>query len=98
MLLVLHFHAPEKIEASWVERCENQALSALKALDVVASKTNGEGWLYGDKISQADISAVVALTFANIARPQMNASDQVPNLSQLAARLEATEAFQSTMP
>jgi glutathione S-transferase len=67
-------------------------------LDVVASKTNGEGWLYGDKISQADISAVVALTFANIARPQMNASDKVPNLSKLAARLEATEAFQSTMP
>ncbi len=63
------FHAPEKIEASWVERCENQALSALKALDVVASKTNGEGWLYGDKISQADISAVVALTFREYSSP-----------------------------
>jgi glutathione S-transferase len=92
------FHAPEKIEASWVERCENQALSALKALDSVAAKTNGEGWLFGDKISQADISAVVALTFANLARPQMKASDQVPSLSKLASRLEQTEAFKSTMP
>jgi len=90
------FHAKEKVEQAWVERCENQAVSAMQALDAVAAKAGADGWLYGDKISQADISAAVAFSFAAMARPKLGVAEKVPNLAAFAARMEATPAFQAT--
>lgn len=92
------FHAKEKIERAWVERCENQAVSALQALDAEAAKAGPDGWLYGDKMSQADISAVVAFGFAALARPKLGVAEKAPNLAAMAARLEATPAFANTKP
>ncbi len=92
------FHAKEKIEQAWIERCENQAVSALQALDAVAASAGRDGWLHGDAIGQADISAAVAFSFAAMARPKLGVAEKVPNLAVLAARLEATPAFQKTRP
>lgn len=94
----VRFHAKEKVEDSWVERCENQAVSALQALDVYAEKAGSNGWLYGDGMSQADISAVIAFSFANMARPKLGVAEKAPNLAKLAERLEATPAFAQTKP
>lgn len=91
----LRFHAKEKVEQTWIDRCDNQTVSALQALDAHASK--GE-WLYGDSMTQADISAVVAYTFAGLARPKLPLAEKAPNLAKLAARLEATDAFKKTHP
>ena len=92
------FHAKEKVEEAWVARCESQAISALKALDGLAANTGPSGWLYGDAISQADISATVAFSFAAMARPKLGVADHVPSLAAFAERLEATPAFQNTKP
>ena len=94
----LRFHEKEQVGHAWLERCENQACSALEALDAEAAKSNGAGWLYGDAISQADISAVVAYTFADKVRPNLGLAERVPNLKTLVDRLEATPAFSSTAP
>lgn len=92
------FRAAEKVEDSWVERCDNQALSALKALDAKAAEAGDGGYLYGDGMTQADVSAVVAYGFAKLTRPDMNLAAEVPHLTKLADRLEATPAFQNTRP
>lgn len=92
------FHAKEKVEQSWVERCENQACSALAALDPLAAKAGADGWLYGDRMTQADISAAVAVSFARLARPKMPVAEQAPNLAAFAERLEAMPAFAATKP
>lgn len=94
----LRFHGKEKVERSWVERCDNQTLSALGALDEAAAKAGAAGWLYGDKISQADISAVVAFDFASLARANLNVAEKAPNLAKLSARLNETPAFANTKP
>lgn len=87
------FHAKEKVEDTWVERCENQAISALQALDGYAAKAGDAGWLFGDKMTQADISATIAYSFAAKARPSMGVAEKAPNLAKFAARMEATPAF-----
>lgn len=92
------FRSKEKIERSWVERCENQAASALQALDAVAAKAGPTGWLYGDSLTQADISAVVAFEFGSAARPKLGLAEKVPNLAAHAARLGATPPFVNTRP
>ena len=75
-----------------------EELSALAALDSHAEKAGADGWLYGDSMTQADISAVIAFSFTNMARPKLGVADKVPNLAKFAARLEATDAFASTRP
>jgi glutathione S-transferase len=94
----LRFHPAEKVSEDWVERCDKQTVSALQALDAHAEKAGADGWLYGDAISQADISATVAFTFATLARPKLGVAEKAPNLAKLAARLEATDAFKQTHP
>lgn len=94
----VRFHAKEKVEESWVERCENQAVSALQALDAAAAKAGPNGWLHGGAMTQADISATIAFSFAQMARPKLGVAGKAPNLAALAARLEATPAFSETHP
>lgn len=94
----LRFHPAEKVAEDWVERCDNQTVSALQALDAHAANAGADGWLYGDAISQADISATVAFTFASIARPKLGVAEKAPNLAKLVERLEATDAFKQTHP
>jgi glutathione S-transferase len=53
------------------------------------------GWLGGmPNISQADITRVIAYTFANTVRPKLELAARCPWLSRLAARCEALPAFQ----
>lgn len=92
------FHSKEKIEQTWVERCDNQAVSALQALDAYAAKAGDKGWLYGDGMTQADISAVIAYSFANMARPKLGVAEKAPNLARFVARMEATPEFAKTKP
>ena len=94
----LRFHTEGKVAEDWVERCDNQTVSALQALDAHIAKAGPGGWLYGNSMTQADISATVAFTFASLARPKLGVAEKAPNLAKLAARLEATDAFKQTHP
>lgn len=92
------FHAPEKVEQSWMDRCDNQAVSALQALDAVAAKAGPDGFLYGGGMTQADITGAVAFAFTALARPKLGIAGKVPALAALAGRLLETPPFKATQP
>lgn len=92
------FHPAEKVHEPWVEHNEAQVLGGLGYLDGIA-KAAGKGWLAGtDRISQADVSATVALGFANRVRPNLGVLEKFPHLAGFAARYEAMDEFSSVKP
>ncbi len=92
------FHPAEKVHEPWVEHNDGQVMGGLGHLDVCAAKA-GDGWLAGTgRISQADISATVAITFANRVRPHLNVMEKFGNLAALANRCEAMDEFSSVTP
>lgn len=92
------FHPKEKYHKPWVEHNEEQALGGLGYLDECA-KAAGDGWLGGsDRISEADVSSVVAFSFAAMARPKLEVGGKFPALAALAERCEAMDAFSSVKP
>ncbi len=92
------FHPEEKVHEPWVEHNEGQVMAGLAYLDDVAAKV-GDGWLAGtDRISQADVSAVVSLGFADRVRPNLKVQEKFPNLAKFAARCEAMDEFSSVTP
>jgi len=92
------FHPAEKIHEPWIEHNEGQVMGGLEYLDASAAEA-GQGWLGGgDRIGQADISAVVALVFANRVRPNLGVMDKFTSLAALATRCEAMDEFSSVSP
>jgi glutathione S-transferase len=93
----LRFHPKEKQHAPWIEHNEKQVLGGLKWLDGLAAKA-GDGWLCGPKMTQADVTAAIACTFASTARPKLGVAEAAPALAKLAARAEALPAFTACKP
>ncbi len=92
------FHPAEKVHEPWVEHNDGQVMGGLGHLDACAAKA-GDNWLAGTgRISQADISATVAITFTNRVRPHLNVMEKFGNLAAFAARCEAMEEFSSVTP
>ncbi len=90
------FRPAEKIEDSWIAHNDAQTLAALGVLDGLAHDAGTTGWLGGsDKLTQADISSVVAFGFAETVRPDLNVAREVPHLAGHAARCEALPVFAS---
>lgn len=88
-------HRPaEKVHQPWLEHNEAQALGGLGFLDGLAEAAGDGGWLAGgDRMTQADITATVAFSFANKVRPELGIPEKCPNLAKFAARCEAMEPF-----
>jgi glutathione S-transferase len=90
------FRPEEKVHQPWIDRCDGQVLGGLRFLDELASKTGRNGWLAGGtRLSQADITSVVAYTFTNAVRPQLNLAQEVPHLASFAARCEEMPIFRN---
>jgi glutathione S-transferase len=90
------FRPEEKVYEPWIERNDRQVIGGLRHLDEVLAHCDEDGWIAGtDRLSQADITAAVAYTFANINRPRLNLCDEVPNLAAFATRCEGLAIFQS---
>ena len=88
------FRPEEKVHQPWIDHNDHQVLGGLRFLDELASKTGRESWLTdGSRLSQADITGVVAYTFANAVRPHLNLAQEVPNLRRFAARCEEMPIF-----
>ncbi len=88
------FHPPEKVHVPWVEHNDNQVLGAFAFLDQQAREAGDNGWLVGtETMSQADIGAAVACTFAGAVRPGIDIATAYPYLADFTARCEALEAF-----
>ena len=90
-----HRHRPEeKVHETWAEHNDVRAIGGLQYLNDLASAVGETGWLSNtDRMSQADISAVVAYSFAKAVRPNLDLEDTVPTLGSFVARCEALAPF-----
>ena len=80
----------EKMHQPWKEHLEGQVMAALEQLD----KTATGQWLCGERIGQADVSAVCALDFVRRDVPSIKLDGRLPRLAALAERCEALPAFE----
>ncbi len=88
----------DKVHAPWHEHCDAQVTGGLKLLDQAAGEAAAKGWPYltGERITQADITAAVALDFIRFTAPYQVDAARLPHLTALAERLYALPAFQET--
>lgn len=87
----------EKVHQPWVDQVDGQAASGMAALDAAAAKSSS-GWLHGDSVTLADISAVAAYDFmANRVSYQLERAS-FPALAALSARCGEQAAFSETHP
>ena len=92
------FHPTEKVHEPWIQHNEEQVMGGLGYLDSCAAKAE-QGWLAGgDRISQADISATVAIGFVNRVLPNLGVLDNFSSLAAFAARCESMDGFSSVAP
>ncbi len=90
------FHPPEKVHQPWIDHNEAQLLAGLGYLDGLARVVGSDGWIAGgERISQADITAVVAYSFAEAVRPNLGVADRVPHLAAFARRCEGMDIFRA---
>ena len=89
-----HVRPAEKVHTPWIEHNDKQVLAGFEHLDVAAASTEDGSWIAGmPTISQADVTAVVAYTFAAVARPNLGLAERFPALSRFAERCETLPAF-----
>jgi glutathione S-transferase len=88
------FRPEEKIHEPWIKHNEEQVLSGLGYLSDLAQKAGDNGWLAGtERMSQADITAVVAYSFAEVVRPALGIAERLPYLARFADRCETLKIF-----
>jgi len=90
------FRPPEKRHEPWLARCRTQMHGALSELERHASARGTGRWLVGERLTQADITAVCAFTFLTEALALSVHTAPYPALRALAARCEALPEFEST--
>ncbi len=90
------FRPPERRHEPWLARCRTQMHGALSELERHAAERGAGRWLVGERLTQADITAVCAFTFLTEALALSAANAPYPSLRALAARCEALPEFQST--
>ena len=82
----------EKVHQPWHEHLTSQVTGGLQALEALPMTP----WFLGDKMTIADITAAVAVTFVKRTSPQLIAAGTYPKLDALAAKCEAMPAFKAS--
>lgn len=86
----------EKIHEPWRQHLLRQASGGLAALDQRAKAANeADGWMLGEAMTMADVSAAVTVTFLGVMLPDLAGAGLYPGLHGLTARAEALPAFQA---
>lgn len=80
------------------QRADAAIRSALDVLDAAALAAGTGEWLVQGRLSQADVSAVIALDFIRTVRPGLAPDEDVPALAALAARANGLPQFAKTRP
>lgn len=78
----------------WIEQCDSQVTAAMDALEGATGAA--EPWLAGERLTQADVTAVVALDFVDYAAPYLDIRARCPGLSALRQRAYALPPFAET--
>jgi glutathione S-transferase len=86
---------PEEFQyGPWLERVNEQLVSAIDAMETAATDLDSS-WLLGEQITQADISTAVAWRFVNNAAPVIAEQADRPALTAFSARAELLPEFQA---
>lgn len=83
----------EKLHQPWLDRVKEQLFAAYRLLEDEIGTT--EGWLFGARPLQADITAAIAWTFTTRMIPEVMPADAFPAVARLATRAEAQDAFKA---
>ena len=90
----VRFRPEERRHAPWVERCTEQAQGGFAHLE---SQLDGD-WLFGDRMTQADVTTAVCWQFAGIATPKLKAGVEAPRLDALVERMMSLPVYADTLP
>jgi glutathione S-transferase len=82
----------EKVHQPWHDHLAGQVKGGLEALEALPMTP----WFLGDKMTIADITAAVAITFLGRTNPALVPKGAYPKLEALAARCEAMPAFKAS--
>ncbi|WP_374440536.1 glutathione S-transferase family protein [Stella sp.] len=83
----------ERQHQPWIDNLKSQVAGGLAALEAI----DGQPWLAGPSMTQADVSAAVLVDFLRTMAPDLLPAGAYPKLEALAARLGALPAFQETV-
>ena len=88
--------AADKRDAAWLQRVNGQLHAAYAVLE---RELDGvDGWLFGSKPGQADISIAVAWGFTQLVAPETVGAAAYPRLAAFAARAEQHPDFVALPP
>ena len=82
--------APARQDPTVLERVERQIKSALGWLEVLRPAP----WLVGERLTRADVTAAIAMTYLREKHPSLADPGEAPGLHALCDRCEAMEPFQ----
>lgn len=88
------YRPSEKSYQPWIEQCESQSQGGFEALDRMAKMP----WMVGARMTQADITAVVAWEFLNIINPALASRIICPKLKEIVDRVTDLPSFAETRP
>ena len=77
----------------WLARVREQAAAAFDWLESAAAEIDSNGWLFGDEVTQADISTAVAWRFLQAKAPGEAREDERPALAAFGNKAEALPEF-----
>jgi glutathione S-transferase len=89
-----HFRPRETWHRPWLDTCDKQVRDGFAWLNGAFAGP----WFLGETMTQADITVAVFWLFARGKRPSFMAGLGCDKLDELADRLQATPAFQATLP
>jgi glutathione S-transferase len=84
----------EKIDQSWIDRCQSQQDGALAALEECCAA----GALTGSRLTQAEITVACMLGYVRLRQPARLPAGRYPALEAVSARAEAHPAFIACRP
>ena len=83
---------PEEVRhAPWIERLETQLLGALELMESAVG--DGTAWIFGNGVSQADITAAIGWRFVQHVVPERTPPGDFPGLVSFSARAEEVAEF-----
>jgi glutathione S-transferase len=81
----------ESQHTPWIERLETQLVGALEMMETVLG--DGTSWIFGNGVTQADITAAIAWRFVQHVVPERVAPERFPGLVAYSARAEELPEF-----
>ncbi|MBB4264456.1 glutathione S-transferase family protein [Roseospira visakhapatnamensis] len=89
----------DKMYAPWVAQCEDQVVGGLEAVEAERPDQAGGWFLDGDRPGQADVTAMVTLSFLAVVLPHLVEAGRWPRLEALVATRGPTlPGFAETEP